>query len=300
LRRSSGTEPCGQTCAASCSVAWRDSFGENFKGSAARLFVGQRGNFLFQFGKAGQASETIVAGQVGRFGMASRGHAERYQSHSMGKILSSRQSVWPKLFHPGADAGSTPWRGCWWRPRGTSLSPALQSVTVPDCLRLMPTDFHPRVAARGGHLDGESAAAQGRSSAGAPRLSKFVSTRATGGPPAAHRLFILATPTPTVSSALVAHRWPRDDGGTRGLLAAHDSTWCSAGPAPPAKRFQRFHSATAATARPRWPYGKFGDTSCCLAGSLEMPLTTRRQMAICSRTVRCRSQVWGVHVKLRS
>jgi hypothetical protein len=38
------------------------------------------GDLLFQFGKAGQTSEQLSLNEAGRFGMASRGHAKRYQS----------------------------------------------------------------------------------------------------------------------------------------------------------------------------------------------------------------------------
>jgi len=53
------------------------SLGKNFKRRTARLFVGQRGDLRFQFGKAGQASEQMSLDEEGRFGMASRCHAGR-------------------------------------------------------------------------------------------------------------------------------------------------------------------------------------------------------------------------------
>ena len=52
-------------------------FGKNFKRGTAGLFVWQRGNLRFQFGKAGQAREQLSLDEEGRFGMASRCHAER-------------------------------------------------------------------------------------------------------------------------------------------------------------------------------------------------------------------------------
>ncbi|MDD5140400.1 MAG: hypothetical protein PHY43_09115 [Verrucomicrobiales bacterium] len=62
-------------------------FGENFKRSTARLLVGQRGNLLFQFSKAGQAREQMSLDEEGRFWMASRCHAERVSIHSAKKSL---------------------------------------------------------------------------------------------------------------------------------------------------------------------------------------------------------------------
>src|ERR1035437_9911091 len=62
-------------------------FGENFKRRAARLFVRQRGNLRFQFGKAGQAREQMSLDEEGRFRMASRCHAERVSIRSAKKSL---------------------------------------------------------------------------------------------------------------------------------------------------------------------------------------------------------------------
>ena len=49
-------------------------FGENFKRSTAGLFVRQRGDLLFQFGKAGQANEQMSLDEEVRFRMASVAH----------------------------------------------------------------------------------------------------------------------------------------------------------------------------------------------------------------------------------
>ena len=65
-------------------------FGKNFKRSAARLLVRQRGDPLFQFGKAGQAREQMSLDEEGRFGMASRCDAERVSIHSAKKSLCHR------------------------------------------------------------------------------------------------------------------------------------------------------------------------------------------------------------------
>jgi hypothetical protein len=74
-------------------------FGENFKRRAARLFVGQCGDFLFQFGKAGQASEQMSLDEEGRFWMASRGHAEIVSIYSAKKSLRANRG---HLIRPAA------------------------------------------------------------------------------------------------------------------------------------------------------------------------------------------------------
>jgi hypothetical protein len=51
------------------------------------LFVRQRGNLVFQFGKAGQAREQMSLDEEGRFRMASRCHAKRVAICSAKKSL---------------------------------------------------------------------------------------------------------------------------------------------------------------------------------------------------------------------
>ena len=56
-------------------------FGENFKRSTARLFVGQRGDALFQFGKRGQSGKEPLLNKGRCFGMLRCCHRRKdYQS----------------------------------------------------------------------------------------------------------------------------------------------------------------------------------------------------------------------------